>query len=128
MRYFKATEIERKPFITWDLWANDENEFANLDNKVKRICIPENLIPLLVYGVCPYKIINGALVERTKEEMQRFSDEFNIEESNRKIVNLKQKMIEINSHIILCERIEEDTTELENEFKLLLDAYNLLKQ
>lgn len=77
MRYFKAVEIEQKPFIFWNGVANDIAELAELELFEDPLILPEDSIPKLIYGVCPLKIVDGELVERTSAEMSAFKLEYN---------------------------------------------------
>ncbi|MBA4133337.1 MAG: hypothetical protein C0525_01300 [Flavobacterium sp.] len=68
MRYFKAQEIAFKPYI---IWASVE-VFEEGDPLV----LQEIEVPDLLYGVCPLKIVDGELVERTIPEMEAFEEEY----------------------------------------------------
>ena len=80
MRYFKAVEIEQKPFIYWNGVANDIAELAELELLEDPLILREDLIPKMIYGVCPLKIVDGELVERTSIEMDNFELEYETQE------------------------------------------------
>lgn len=81
MRYFKAVEIEQKPFIFWNGVANDIAELAELELFKDPLILPEDSIPNLIYGVCPLKIVGGELVSRTPLEMSDFKVEYETQEN-----------------------------------------------
>jgi hypothetical protein len=78
MKYYKAKEIGTIPFIIWNEVAANikELEALNLDNDplVRRF----DLIPANLYGVCPLKIDNGQLVDRSIEEMANYENQYQI--------------------------------------------------
>ena len=67
MKKVKAQELTFKPFLTWF-----SGTFASGDPLV----INESDKPELVYGVCPWKIVAGELVNRTPAEMEVFENEW----------------------------------------------------
>ena len=78
MRYFKAVEIEQKPFIFWNGVANDIAELAELELFEDPLILPEDSIPKLIYGVCPLKIVAGELVARTTIEMNEYQSQWEV--------------------------------------------------
>lgn len=64
---FKAFSLPNKPYIYWQSW----------DGALDALVISESAIPLNKFGVCPMKIVNGQLENRTAEEMAVFETEYN---------------------------------------------------
>lgn len=77
MRYFRAIEIEQKPFIQWDCWATNDEDYKTLGLDRDPLVMAEEDIPAFKYGVCPLKIVDGQLVERTETEMLSYQAEYN---------------------------------------------------
>lgn len=77
MRYFKAQPLENRPYIQWSLVAKDitELEAKGLDDDP--LVVSEDVKPDFQYGVCPWKIVDGELVERTSGEMDTIEAEYN---------------------------------------------------
>lgn len=63
---FKAIEIADKPYIFWQ----------STDESAEGIVIQEEDIPTNQFGICPLKIVDGELVERTTIEMNEAKEEF----------------------------------------------------
>lgn len=78
MRYFKALEIATKPFIHWTLVAKNIEELEQFGLDDDPLVIAEDTIPGYIHNVCPLKIVEGELVERTAPEMEVFEAEFAI--------------------------------------------------
>ena len=76
MRYFKAIAQENKPFIIWSLFANSLVELQALGLEDDPLIVKETSIPDNVYDVCPLKIVDGELVDRTVPEMEDFEAEY----------------------------------------------------
>lgn len=74
MRKFKAQSLVEKPFIAWYTGTFAVNDPLVLD---------EANIPAFQFGVCPLKIVNGALVARTTAEMNAFEAEWLAEQKLR---------------------------------------------
>jgi hypothetical protein len=68
MNFVKAQQLLVKPFIAWYSIKN----FADGDPLV----IPESGRPENIFGVCPWKIVEGELVDRTTGEMEAFELEY----------------------------------------------------
>jgi len=81
MRYFKAFEIAEKPFITWHGWAKDIVELTEMGEFSNPLIVAENVIPAQIYGICPWKIEGGELVERTAPELAVLEEEFLLAET-----------------------------------------------
>ncbi|KGO89729.1 hypothetical protein [Flavobacterium suncheonense] len=79
MKFFKAIEQPQKPFITWHEWAKDIIELTEMGEYGNPLIVGEDYIPEYIYGVCPWKIEGGELVERTSGEMNAFEAEFEVE-------------------------------------------------
>lgn len=93
MRYLKAFEIEEKPLIQWNPWANSLEQLTAQGDQDDPLIMPENLIPANQFGVCPLKIVGGELVERTGPEMAAFETEYETETT---IAENKGKIKDIN--------------------------------
>ena len=63
---FKAIEVEIKPFIVW----------LETTEPLGSLVVPESEVPATQSGVCPLKIVDGELYERTPEEMEDFETEW----------------------------------------------------
>lgn|SRR5690606_27163661 len=84
MRYFRAIELDHKPFIQWDCWATNEEDYLTLELDKDPLVLPEDDIPEYQFGVCPLKIVDGQLVQRTQSEMNAYQSEYNqVAESDR---------------------------------------------
>ncbi|WP_445720216.1 hypothetical protein [Flavobacterium sp.] len=79
MRYFKAFETIAKPLIIWNLWADSLEKLTEMGEDDNPLILPEDDVPATVYGVCPLKIVDGELVNRTSLEMSEFETEYGIE-------------------------------------------------
>lgn len=91
MRYFKAFEIAEKPLIQWDCFANSKEEYDELQLAKDPTVLIEKDIPDYVFGVCPLKIDNGVLVNRTPAEMGVFEAQHNIKEK----VNNQKRLVDV---------------------------------
>lgn len=81
MRYFKAFETAEKPLIIWNLWANSLEKLIEMGEDDNPLILPEDEVPATIYGVCPFKIVDGELVERTSGEMSAFATEYETNEN-----------------------------------------------
>lgn len=81
MKYFKAFELEFKPFISWSKWADSLEELTAMGEDDNPLILAEDLIPEFVFGVCPLKIVKGELVSRTSLEMSDFKAEYETQEN-----------------------------------------------
>lgn len=77
MKYYKAFEQSEKPFITWHEWASDIIELTEMGEYGNPLIVGEDYIPQFIYGICPWKIVAGELVERTQTEMDEYEVLFN---------------------------------------------------
>lgn len=66
MKKYLSIEQSEKPFIT----------FIETKLSSGALVLNESDVPTPVYGVCPLKIVDGELVERTSGEMAVFEAEF----------------------------------------------------
>lgn len=94
MKFFKAFPQVNKPLITWHEWAKDIVELTEMGEFDNPLIVAEDNIPPYLYGVCPWKIEAGELVERTEIEMTAFEDEFIIEESK---IDFAKKLLNVSS-------------------------------
>lgn len=76
MKFYKAFESETKPFIRWMGWAKNIDELILMGEADNPLILPAELLPDYIYSVCPYKIVDGELVNRTEAEMAVFEAEF----------------------------------------------------
>jgi len=123
MRYFKAAEKEQKPFITWNLWAENEQELELLEDKNSPLILQEKDIPKYIYGICPLKIMEGNLVNRTQEELAQLEAEFNAINDARTKQIKRDVLQKLYLEITLSTDLAEDTTELSNEYNRLKQEY-----
>jgi hypothetical protein len=94
MKYFKAFAIAEKPLINWMEWAKDITELTEMGEFENPLIVAENVIPAQIYGVCPWKIVSGELVELTAPEMEAFEEEFLLAE---KISEFQAKTNDVNA-------------------------------
>lgn len=71
---YRAIAITTKPLIVWQGWTGNPDSLT----------IDEIEVPEPIYGVCPWKIEAGNLVDRTPDEMAVFEIEYNQELATRK--------------------------------------------
>lgn len=76
MIYFKALELDNKPFVQWNSVAHSLKELQDLGMENDPLVLPENEVPAFEFGVCPLKVFEGQLVSRRQEEMDMFEQEF----------------------------------------------------
>lgn len=123
MIYFKAKELQNKPFIQWESVALSLKELQDLGLDDDPLIIAESDIPDFIFGVCPYKIVEGQLVERTTQEMDEFEIEYNT-----KTIDFIIKEIERNQNRIdSLKSIGEDYSLEENKLNELRIEYQFLK-
>lgn len=94
MKFFKAFEQIGKPFITWHEWAKDIVELTEMGEFDNPLIVGEDYIPEYLYGVCPWKIEAGELVERTEIEMTSYEDDYIIETAK---IDFFTKLLDVNS-------------------------------
>lgn len=70
--YYKAILLENIPFINWALWADSLEKLEKMELTDDPLIRDKGDIPENVYGVCPLKIVDGLLIERTAAEMNEF--------------------------------------------------------
>lgn len=63
---FLAVEIVTKPLII----------FVGTNMPLGSLVVAKNSVPNTIFGVCPWKIVDGELVNRTPEEMAEFETEW----------------------------------------------------
>lgn len=126
MRYFKAFEKKNKPFLKWELWANDEAELKLIGDKEINLIIPETDIPEFSFGVSPLKIVEGELVKRSDEEMKKFEFEFLQEQNTRTFVGLRNELKTLFYEIQFTDSIKEDSTDLKIQYEVKFREYNAL--
>ena len=83
MKYFKANSLITKPFVYFQSVANSQAELIQYGLNNDPLVLAENLVPAFQFGVCPLKIVNGALVPRTTAEMNAFEAEWLAEQKLR---------------------------------------------
>lgn len=103
--YFNAIEQVIKPFITWQsVGMFTEDEFKNSAYGDDPLIVPESQIPFPynVFGVCPLKIREGVLENRTPAEMAVFEAEYNIimgvKAERLKIITLNESSFTYDDH------------------------------
>lgn len=89
---FKAIETENKPYISW----------ISTNEPLGSLVIDEAELPRRVFGVYPYRIVEGELVDWSPEEMTIFEEEWNLKQiiSNQKakLSGLNEGTFEFDSH------------------------------
>lgn len=88
MSRYIAVPIDTKPFIVW----------VSTNLPAEGLVVEQVNVPAPVYGVCPLKIVDGELVERTAPEMATFETEYNIEQAMKANV---QRLPSINAETFL---------------------------
>lgn len=76
MRFFKAIAVDVKPLIHWTCVAKNATELDMLGLSDDPLVLPEDQVPAYIYNVCPLKIVEGELVNRTPMEMSLYESEF----------------------------------------------------
>jgi hypothetical protein len=76
MKYFKAIEFANKPFIRWAKWADSLEQLTEMGLEDDPMIVAESDKPEFVFGVCPWKVVGGELVERSGIEMDAFEAEY----------------------------------------------------
>lgn len=103
MIYFKAKEIENKPFIQWESVAFSLEELQNLGLENDPLIKSEDEIPDFIYGICPLKIVDGALVLRSETELNDFETSYllgqNINTSKSKLFDLNSNYFEFDGKV-----------------------------
>lgn len=69
MTYYKAFESDKRPFIIWNEWPQNDDD---------PLIRSEDNVPALVNGICPLKIVDGELVARSEAEMNSAADQTEI--------------------------------------------------
>lgn len=87
MEYFRAREVDYKPFIVWDIVARSENEYTGRGLHKDPLVIKQSSRPDTKYGVCLQKIQGSRLVNRTADEIAQYRESF--EDSIRQTHNKK---------------------------------------
>lgn len=123
MKYLKAKELDRKPFIQFDLWANSFEELQAMGEDENPLIMAEDDIPDFVFGVHPFKIEAGEIVERTTLEMEAFEAEWNLQ--NVKNENSK-KLREINQQSFTYDSTDFPMDEVSRLFYLSLEKNTIV--
>lgn len=126
MRYFKAIEKPTKPFITWHSWANSLQELTQMQEQNNPLILPETQVPAFEFGVCPLKIVNGGLEQRTTVEMEQFELEYTNLLAQKEIEFKRKELKELFTEIAFAAEIGEDTTAMEAVYNQKLTVYNNL--
>lgn len=128
MKFLKAKAIEYKPFMQWNGWAKSVEELAEMGEFENPLIVGEDYIPENINGVCPLKIENGALVERTEEEIAILVQQISESEKNNEVAYLRKYLRELFFEIQFCNSINEATTALQTIYNQKLTEYNNLKE
>ena len=123
MIYFKASKLENKPFIQWDSVAFSLKELQDLKLEDDPLVLAEDKIPFFQFGVCPLQIVEGELIERSREEMEQFEKEFNDSTKTRTTQSKRDVLKNLLAEINLSTDLGEDTLEFEKEYKRLKADY-----
>lgn len=127
MRYFKAISITNKPYIIFSLWAKTLQQLQAMNMHNSGIIIAENVIPLNQYGICPLKIENGQLVDRTESEMAVAKREYENEVKGFNLKKVRKELQELHFNLQFTKHLQEDTTLESNAYNQKLKEYNNLK-
>jgi len=76
MRYFKAVPTDEKPFVHFAGWADSLAELTEMGEFENPLIVAEDQI-VYQFGVFTMRIVDGALVDWTPEEMDTFEAEYN---------------------------------------------------
>ncbi|EKT3957705.1 hypothetical protein NTJ28_001692 [Flavobacterium psychrophilum] len=123
MIYYRASELESKPFIQWNSVAFSLKELQDLKLEDDPLVLAEDKIPFFQFGVCPLQIVEGELIERSRQEMEQFEKEFNESIGTRTKQSKRDVLKNLLAEINLSTDLEEDTLELQNEYKRLKADY-----
>jgi len=123
MIYFKAIKLEEKPFIQWDSVAFSLQELQDLKLEDDPLVLAEDKIPTFQFGVCHLQIVDGKLVERSVEDMEKFEREYNLLIDKSTKDKKRDELKKIHLEITLSTDLAEDTTELSNEYNRLKQEY-----
>lgn len=123
MVYFKAIELREKPFIQWDSVAFSLQELQDLKLKDDPLVLAEDKIPTFQFGVCPLQIVDGELVERSVEDMEKFEREYNLLIDKSTKDKKRDELKKIHLEIMISKDLGEDTTDFANEYKRLQAEY-----
>ena len=123
MIYFKASELENKPFIQWDSVAFSLKELQDLKLEDDPLILAEDKIPFFQFGVCPLQIVEGELIERSKVEMEQFELEYNSKIDISTKVKKREDLKKIVAEIQISTDLGEDTADLSSEYKRLQADY-----
>lgn len=123
MIYFKAQELDHKPFVQWNSVALSFKELQNLGLEGDSLIMAENDIPNFMFGVCPLKIIEGQLVARTDQEMDEFEAVFNTPLPE----NIQKEVEVLVLKIAAFKKLGENATLLEKKLNDLRIQYQFIK-
>ncbi|MCH4829436.1 MULTISPECIES: hypothetical protein [Flavobacterium] len=123
MMYFKAQELENKPFIQWESVAFSLKELQDLGLEGDPLVMTEKDIPNFMFGVCPLKIENGQLVERTFQEMKVFENEHNTPS----LASIEKEVGELILKIEAYNKLGEDILPLNTKLNELIITYQFIK-
>lgn len=76
MRYFKAIPQEDKPYVLWQLVADNEAELLQLGLNEDPLILPEDLKPAYVNGVSPVIVKDNELVNLSAEQLRVYGVEY----------------------------------------------------
>jgi tRNA-dihydrouridine synthase len=126
MRYFKASENENSSFIQWDLWANSEEELQAIGEENNPLIRTEEEIQKYITPICPIKIVDGKLVEKSSEEMKEIELEYAQKLLSYKSQTLKKELKKLYDDIQFADTIFEDTTKLKEAFEIKRKEYTAI--
>jgi hypothetical protein len=128
MRYFKASENENSTFIQWDLWANSEEELQVIGEENNPLIRTEDEIQKYITPICPIKIVDGKMVERSSEEMKEIELEHAQKLKMYKAQTFKKELKKLYDDIQFAESIFEDTAKLKEDFETKRKEYIAISQ
>jgi hypothetical protein len=128
MRYFKAHENKNSSFLQWDLWANNKEELQAMGEENNPLIRTEEEIQKYITPICPIKIVDGKLVERSSDEMKEIELEYAQKLLSYKAETLKKELKKMYDDIQFSESIFEDTIKLKEAFETKRKEYIAISQ
>ena len=123
MVYFRAIEVVEKPFIQWESVAFSLKELQDLKLEDDPLVLAEDKIPFFQFGVCPLQIVDGELVERSREDMEKFEKEYNLQIDKSIKDKKRDELKNMHLEIMISKDLGEDTTDFASEYKRLQAEY-----
>ena len=128
MRYYKAQQIQEKPYLLFHLMAKDEAEYNDRNLDKEDNIFSEDQLPVFDYDICLSQL-NGAgkLEPRIQSEIDQAKIDFNTKYLNNARELKFKELIAKDNEISTLTRMGEDTSIAEAEFQDLKNEYNAIK-